>query len=174
MSGFFLSFPLWWTTDVGSGKRMCRPGWVWVCSCTVSTGGERTATGRRFFFHSQESGSALSSRLGRNKHWQLLWEGGVTLHLADKQADTLIEFERAAERERGRGGASAKPARKDDPSRAEAAPMSDCYAIPFWLQLLHLREAERVGVGCGGFTPSPTTSQLVTGAMFKPWAAHVF
>lgn len=61
---------------------------------------------------------------------------------------------------RGRGGATAKSAAKDDLSHAEA----DCYATVL-APSSPSAGAERDDMGwvSGGFTISPTTSQLVTG-----------
>lgn len=120
----------------------------------------------------EENSSALSSCLGRNKHWQLISERGVSLDL-DKQTDTLIEFERKAKREskrRGHGEIAAERWSVTCRGRADVWLLRN----HFWLQVLHLRERwrRRHGLSQWGIYCIADNIPVSHGAIFKPCTTH--
>lgn len=191
MSFFFLPFSggrQTWEAGTGCAGQGGRVG---VCGCTVSTrsvGVEWIATGRRF--HGSGTHTCTHTRTtppspkrtaapyhpawGETNTGSSFEKGEfpwISPSCVDEQTDTLIEFERKAERERKRRGHGEIGAERWSVTcrgRTDVWLLRNRFLAPSSPSAGVKRDD--TGWVSGGFTISPTTSQLITGPIFKPCA----
>lgn len=141
---------------------------------------DRRATGRRFHLSaaaaaaalplSEQNSSALSSRLGRNKHWQLIWDGGLSLDLAgmrrqaNRHPNWIWEGGQKGEEEAGPWRYRRRKTIRQRPHVSRLC-QSLIVTQSFWLRVLHLQERNGTtwAESVGDLPYRQQTSQLVTG-----------